>query len=188
MECCYQDRETHRTSVLKELHPAMKAYHSIEDSETCIEGTRQELLEQVKCWASSDSKLFWLHGFAGSGKSAVANSVAGIFHAQKLLLGCFFCQRDDPECCDPLRLIPTLAYQLSLWHGVYRTKVLSALQARDEMGLAKGLKWQFNQLIMDPLMSLGGPTELPPKPLIIVVDALDECGDSVESRAELIQF
>ncbi|KAH8113790.1 hypothetical protein DFH11DRAFT_1469021, partial [Phellopilus nigrolimitatus] len=130
----------------------------------------------------SDSKLFWLHGFAGSGKSAVANSVADMFHSQRLLLGCFFCHRDDPECHSPVSLIPTLAYHLSKWHREYRREVLSILQGGDEMRLAKDLDWQFDLLIRKPLISLGKSAEIPPEPLIIVIDALDECGDSVQSR------
>ncbi|KAH8104178.1 hypothetical protein DFH11DRAFT_1520190, partial [Phellopilus nigrolimitatus] len=166
--------------LLRQLHHARNAYYSAE--EACLKGTRQKLLEQVKHWASSDSKLFWLHGFAGSGKSAVANSVADMFHSQRLLLGCFFCHRDDPECHNPVNLIPTLAYHLSKWHRQYRKEVLSVLQGQDEMLLAKDVDWQFDLLIRKPFISLEKSAEVPPEPLIIVIDALDECGDSVQSR------
>ncbi|KAH8113773.1 hypothetical protein DFH11DRAFT_274412, partial [Phellopilus nigrolimitatus] len=166
--------------ALNRLCYARNAYYSAEG--VCLEGTRKELFEQVKCWASSDSKLFWLHGFAGSGKTAVANTVAHMFDNQRLLLGCFFCQsqKDDPDCCDHLKLIPTLAYQLSKWHGPYRREVLSVLHSQDELRLAKDLNRQYDLLIKKPLITLEKFTEFPPKPLIIVIDALDKCGKSVE--------
>ncbi|THH05200.1 hypothetical protein EW145_g4969 [Phellinidium pouzarii] len=172
---------------LKELFLAKKSFYNIDNK--CLEGTRSFILEQVMQWADSDSKLFWLHGLAGSGKSTIANSVAHIFNQQNRLSGCFFCKRDDPECRTPKNVLPTLAYYLAKWHHVYRRAVLSVLQGDDQPKLTQSLQWQFDLLIKQPLASWPvTPESLPPKPLIIVIDALDECEDADQSWTELSQL
>ncbi|KAI5122822.1 hypothetical protein M0805_003117 [Coniferiporia weirii] len=171
--------------TLQRLRPARQAFYDI--GRMCMEGTRRSVLKQVEEWAVSDSKLFWLHGVAGSGKSAIANSVAYMFEERQLLLsGCFFCKRDDPECHNPMNLLPTLAHQFSKWHPAYRSSMLSVLRGADEPKLSQNLRWQFDLLMKGPLMSLNANVnDLPPRPFVVVIDALDECGDTPDLRLDL---
>ncbi|KAI5120284.1 hypothetical protein M0805_005341 [Coniferiporia weirii] len=182
------ETEKHAEDIqLRQLRPARQAYY--DEEKICLEGTRVSVLEQVNQWADSGSKIFWMHGVAGSGKSSIANSVAHMFRQQQRLPGCFFCKRDDPECRDPKRLVPTLAYHFSKWHKTYRALVLSLIQGEDEPKLTQSVQWQFQLLFKQPLETLSGSSaEIPPTPLIIVIDALDECGDSPESRSQLAGF
>ncbi|KAI5123810.1 hypothetical protein M0805_009105 [Coniferiporia weirii] len=172
---------------LRQLHLARQAYYN--DERRCLVGTRTTVLAQVVDWAESDSDsgVFWLHGVAGSGKSSIANSVAHMLKQQRRLPACFFCKRDDPDCRATKNVVPTLAYHLSKWHQDYRALLLSTIRGEGELELAQGLRRQLKLLIRQPLTSLSlDPTNiLPPKPLVVVIDALDECGDSVESRREL---
>ncbi|KAI5116831.1 hypothetical protein M0805_008567 [Coniferiporia weirii] len=173
---------------LQQLRAAGRAYYDVE--KRCLGGTRTSVLERIREWGTSESGpgLFWLHGMAGSGKSAIANSVAYMFEEQQCLLGCFFCKRDDPECRVPMNVIPTLAMHFSKWHQTYRSMVASVIQGRDGPKLMQNLQWQFELLMKNPLTSLATEhRDLPPKPLIIVVDALDECGDSAELRSGLAE-
>ncbi|KAI5118072.1 hypothetical protein M0805_003661 [Coniferiporia weirii] len=174
---------------LQQLCAAKRAYYDI--GKGCLEGTRVSVLEQIREWGASEAGpgLFWLHGMAGSGKSAIANSVARMFEEQQCLLGCFFCKKDEPECRVPMNVIPTLAMHFSKWHQTYRSMVASVIQGGDGPKLTQSLQWQFGLLMKDPLTSLSVEREdLPPRPLVIVVDALDECGDSVDLRSELAGF
>lgn len=151
-----------------------------------MEGTRTAVLKCVQGWAASESKLFWLHGVAGSGKSCIVNLVSHIFDQEQRLLGCFFCKKDNPDCRVPDNIIPTLAFHFSKWHKSYRSTVASVIQGRDGLKLAQGLQWQFELLMKQPMMSLNAvPNDLPLRPLIVVIDALDECRDSPESRSKL---
>ncbi|KAI5120941.1 hypothetical protein M0805_001646 [Coniferiporia weirii] len=171
---------------LRQLHPAGQAGYNIR--KRCLEGTRSGVLEKVEAWAASESKLFWLHGVAGSGKSAIANSVAHMFREQRQLAGCFFCKRDIPECRDPDNILPTIAYNISKWHVGYRSAVLSVIKGEDELNLKNGLQWQYG-LLFKQLLSILAATamNIPPKSLIVVIDAIDECGDA-DSRAELARM
>ncbi|KAI5118071.1 hypothetical protein M0805_003660 [Coniferiporia weirii] len=174
---------------LQQLCAAKRAYYDI--GKGCLEGTRTTVLEQVREWGASEAGpgLFWLHGMAGSGKSAIANSVAHMFEEQQCLLGCFFCKKDDPECRVPMNVIPTLAMHFSKWHQTYRSMVASVIQGKDGPKLMQSLQWQFELLMRNPLTLLAAQhRDLSPKPLIIVVDALDECGESAESRSSLAKF
>ncbi|KAI5117028.1 hypothetical protein M0805_001544 [Coniferiporia weirii] len=170
---------------LQRLHPAERAFYDLEG--VCLEGTRESVFERVREWVDSDSKLFWLHGVAGSGKSSIANSVAHMF--EKRLFGCFFCKRDDPERRSSKKVLPTLAYHFSKWHRKYRTDILSVIEGKDEPKLSQGLQWQFDLLIKQPLESMSATDAEPPlKPLIVVIDALDECGDEPGSRSQIAEF
>ncbi|KAI5121548.1 hypothetical protein M0805_002606 [Coniferiporia weirii] len=170
-------------AALRTLHPASQAYYDID--KRCLEGTRVAVLKRVEEWARSESEIFWLHGVAGSGKSAIANSVAHMFRQEMRLSGCFFCKRDDTECRDPKRVFPTLAYHLSKWHKGYRSAVLSVVRGENEPKLTQSLQWQFDLLFKEPLTSL---EDMPPGPLVVVLDALDECGDSASFRSALAKF
>ncbi|KAI5121197.1 hypothetical protein M0805_005998 [Coniferiporia weirii] len=169
--------------LLRNLHPAATYYNA---DDVCMRGTRTAILEEISQWASGESSLFWLHGLAGSGKSFIANSVAQMFEEQQRHLGCFFCKRDDPDRRDPMKIIPTLSYQLAKWHGEYRKDIITLLRGEDEPKLSQSLQWQFELLIKRRLPALN--TSKPPKHLIIVIDALDECGDSDSSRSRLAKF
>ncbi|KAI5118311.1 hypothetical protein M0805_006479 [Coniferiporia weirii] len=174
-------------SQLQRLRPALSAFYNAEGA--CLEGTRESVLRRVREWGDSESKLFWLHGVAGSGKSSIANSVAHIFKRQLRLSACFFCKGDDPECRSPNALIPTLAYHFSKWHNAYRSAVLSIIEGANEPELAQGLERQFDLLITQALTTTSSsPESLPPYPLIVVIDALDECGDSRSSRIQVAKL
>ncbi|KAI5118035.1 hypothetical protein M0805_009217 [Coniferiporia weirii] len=170
---------------LQRLHPAERAFYDLEG--ICLEGTRESVFERVRDWVDSDSKLFWLHGVAGSGKSSIANSVAHMF--EQRLFGCFFCKRDDPERRSSKKVFPTLAYHFSKWHRKYRTDILSVVEGKDEPKLSQGLQWQFDLLIKQPLESMSATGAEPPlKPLIVVIDALDECEGEPGSRSQIAEF
>ncbi|KAI5116196.1 hypothetical protein M0805_004482 [Coniferiporia weirii] len=171
--------------TLQRLRPAQGAYYDIERK--CMEGTRESVFEWVREWVDSDSKLFWLHGVAGSGKSSIANSVAHMF--EEHLFGCFFCKRDDPECRSQRKVFPTLAYHFSKWHKKYRSDILSIIEGKDEPKLSQGLQWQFDLLIKQPLESISdAAVDLPQKPLIVVIDALDECDGEPDSELQIAEF
>ncbi|KAI5117942.1 hypothetical protein M0805_002055 [Coniferiporia weirii] len=170
---------------LQRLEPAKGAFYDEEGM--CLEGTRGSVFERVREWVDSDSKLFWLHGVAGSEKSSIANSVAHMF--EQRLFGCFFCKRDDPECRSSKKVFPTLAYHFSRSNEKYRVDVLSVIEGSDEPKLSQGLQWQFDLLIKQPLESMSATGAEPLlKPVIVVIDALDECEGEPGSRFQIAEF
>ncbi|KDQ10762.1 hypothetical protein BOTBODRAFT_75706, partial [Botryobasidium botryosum FD-172 SS1] len=76
----------------------------------CLSDTREALLEEIwqwiKCSDTSDgAKIFCLTGVAGSGKSAIAHTVARRCHEEGLLASSFFFSRDVAERNNPRKLL-----------------------------------------------------------------------------------
>lgn len=172
-------------SLLKEkLRPVLPARSSA-DHRGCLEGTREAPLKQIMSWAEevdTPSRLYHVHGVAGSGKSSIASTVCQRLEGN-LLAGAFFCKRDIPGQRDPNRILPSLSYTLALRHEAYKERVLRSLKDEPDI-TSRSIEQQLKVLFLDPLSELlqNGSTLF--KPFIFVIDALDECGDN-ESRSKL---
>ncbi|KIM28349.1 hypothetical protein M408DRAFT_140228, partial [Serendipita vermifera MAFF 305830] len=99
-------------------------------------------------------------------------------HKDKHLGGSFFCRRDDPVLREPKRVIPTLVSKLAALWTPFRTLVAQAL--RDDPHLNP--ESPSGEILLQPLKSL---QKHPTRPLVLVIDALDECGD-IGTRKKLL--
>jgi NACHT domain len=139
---------------------------------TCQPQTRERVLWNLTDWTERDDNqaMCWLYGPAGSGKSTIAHTIAEQCGAK--LGASFFFSRGKESRSDATGLFPTLAYQLAI-----RVPSLQALMERalrsDPLILSRTLDDQFRELILNPILTIKEP--LPP--MIIVLDALDECSD-----------
>ncbi|EEB94954.1 hypothetical protein MPER_06154 [Moniliophthora perniciosa FA553] len=82
----------------------------------CHSETRQEIIADILQWCrgpSSNANVFWVHGPAGVGKSAIAQTIAELIESKGLLAASFFFSRHDGKRSDPTYLVPTIAYQLA---------------------------------------------------------------------------
>ncbi|KAG0707950.1 hypothetical protein DFH29DRAFT_994575 [Suillus ampliporus] len=158
----------------------------------CLEGTRVVLLNHI--YELSDnrdkgSRLIWLHGTAGVGKSAVAFTVAermrgltatGQATKEKRLAGSFFFSRRHTKRCTTAYFFATLAYQLAKNFPSIREEVIRAI--REDPALLDSdtsLHDQMEALFLPPLRRLRFRLRDCP-PLTFVVDALDECMSETE--------
>ncbi|KIL64088.1 hypothetical protein M378DRAFT_43555, partial [Amanita muscaria Koide BX008] len=61
----------------------------------CLEGTRTEILDEIKGWVTTTDatapQVLWLSGPAGTGKSAIAHSVARWWMEDSGGIGSCFC-------------------------------------------------------------------------------------------------
>lgn len=150
----------------------------------CFEGTRTELRAQIQEWAiSSDgSDIFWLNGMAGTGKSTISRTVANSFKQTQLLGASFFFKRGEWDRGNATKLFTTIVRQLITNIPQLSPAVKKAIQ--NDPGIAtRGLKEQFNRLLLEPLRSLKGSSNRSIK--IIVIDALDECDSDNDIRTIL---
>jgi len=116
--------------------------------------------------------IFWLDGVAGTGKSTIAQTVAGHFDETHELGASFFCSRDDADCSNIGLLFPTIAYQLALFNPSFQTH-LSDVMHEDPHVQSALAPMQLEKLIINPLHAAKETFQ----PCIIVIDALDECKD-----------
>lgn len=114
---------------------------------------------------------------AGTGKSTISRTVAETFSEAKSLGGSFFFKRGEADRGNAKRLFPTIARQLTTSIPQLLPYVKQAVH--DNSGIiGKGLKEQFDKLLLLPLLRLW-QSDLPAHTVVIVIDALDECeGDN----------
>ncbi|KAG9125243.1 hypothetical protein FRC07_008426 [Ceratobasidium sp. 392] len=168
---------------LKDLKPVDLA--SYDHTRQCIPGTREKIIEDIIVWAQADRKprLAWIHGLAGFGKSSIATSVCCRLDEQQMLACSFFCKRDNAELRDPRRALMTISYELALRWETY-AKAIGVAMCEDPGLCSRHLQHLCDALVNKPLQTLV-ETETLARPLVIVVDALDECGDTI-ARKQLL--
>ncbi|EJC98391.1 WD40 repeat-like protein [Fomitiporia mediterranea MF3/22] len=151
----------------------MDAYHRPQ----CLPGTRTKIQKDIVEWASScsDQNVFWLHGIAGSGKSTVSTTIAEHFRTISRLGAHLFFERGKS---DPSLVIRTLAYKLALFDSAVAKHVSMAIDQDKEIAQAMAAT-QFESLLYHPLASVSDAMQ---GPVVIVLDALDECGSEGTRR------
>lgn len=141
----------------------------------CLPGTREAVLERIYFWMSDDSRssrLFWLFGVAGCGKSSIAATISEHTNVCDGLMGSFFCKRDEKDRSNPFRLVWSIAYQLARVNQGFKSALQSAIQNDDPFDNID-LDAQFRLLVENPLAKIDQPVVS--SPLLFVIDALDEC-------------
>ncbi|KIL62294.1 hypothetical protein M378DRAFT_165827, partial [Amanita muscaria Koide BX008] len=157
---------------------AFKDYQNKKKSGSCFKGTRTALLrEMADCvTGSSESRMYVLSGLAGIGKSTVAYTIASRAANLNLLGASFFFSRDEADRNNAKRFFTTIAYQLCVYNETFAKAIGGVLETTSEsVATMKNPQDQLQALILDPLRSI---VRLPLfQPILIVVDALDECDE-----------
>jgi len=151
----------------------------------CLTGTREELITKIVQWMDGDPDrpICWLHGPDGSGKSALSQTVGEYCDSTNKMAASFFFMRGAHNRSTVTHLVPTLAYQLSISVPGMRPLLEQALKT-DQTIPQRSLRHQFEKLIAEPILVVRERAALTP---IIIIDALDECGDE-ESMVEFIEI
>jgi len=136
-------------------------------------------------WVTStmgmDTLILWLHGAAGAGKSAIAQSLADMCAERGLLLASFFFSRTDSGRNTITTVVPTLAYQVTIAIPETRPFIEKAIE-QNPMIFQLALETQIAQLIIQPLLLFEKNTETHDFPRLIIIDGLDECaGQEVQT-------
>ena len=142
----------------------------------CLLGTRVDVLMQIRAWADEPQNariIFWLNGLAGTGKSTIARTVACEYYNQNRLAASFFFSRGSGDTSHAGKFCTSIAVQLAHLSLVLKRHICEAIA--DHRDIAnQSLRQQWNQLVLRPLSKLNDDF---PRPLILVVDALDECDE-----------
>jgi hypothetical protein len=160
---------------------------SREHESPCFADTRVDLLRQLMAWGNNprDKCIFWLNGMAGTGKSTVARTIARTFYDQGRLGASFFFSRGGGDFAKADRFFTILAVQLAKVSPSFRRCICDAVAEYGDIG-QQSLRDQWKQLIFRPFSMLEDGQVLS-TPLILVIDALDECEREDDIRA-ILQF
>ncbi|KAJ7889348.1 hypothetical protein B0H14DRAFT_3711113 [Mycena olivaceomarginata] len=168
----------HRAVALEALHDSAESY----PQPRCHPETRTKMLNNLFSWATGSSSVnpvCWLHGPAGAGKSAVMQSLCRRLAEENRLAGSFFFRRGHPTSGNAKMLFATLAYQLVVRDSQLKDLILRQV-FDDPSVVGRDLEVQLQALIVGPCVSWKGS-----RPLIFLVDGLDECDGEAAQRQTL---
>jgi len=175
-------------------HIAPGAFHNSDeryDPPKCHPHTRKAVLKKITDWVKDANKValfLWLYGPAGAGKSAIAQTIAELLEKLGLLAAAFFFSRNAAGRNDKTRLVPTLVYQLIKSIPEIRAHVLEALE-QDPALFSCSIEAQIQALIVKPLNAAVNEEALAPilfpRPRLIILDGLDECG-TTEAQTQIL--
>ena len=149
-----------------------------------MKGTRESILDRIMDWVANpqgrnDGNTYWFHGSPGIGKTSLAHSICEKLHRRKHLAGTFFCRRDDPHLSELRNILPALINRLAEVFPPFRSLVANRLR-NDPNLTSKSMK---ASLFLEFIRNV---PRHPKRPLVFVIDALDEC-DNTQSRLDVLK-
>ncbi|PAV22987.1 nucleotide-binding-oligomerization-domain like receptor [Pyrrhoderma noxium] len=170
-----------REAVIRELKDRLKpADFDGASRPECLGDTRRQTLNSIYRWVNARGypNVLLLIGAAGTGKSTIATTVAGEYQRRRQL-GChmFFLR----EKSHPGDVLQSIAYSLAAYSQTIAESLVEQMKGRGDLG-PSNLKTKFDVLLHNPLSAVATKVH---HPVLIVLDALDECG-TPEHRQSLL--
>ncbi|RDB18601.1 Vegetative incompatibility protein HET-E-1 [Hypsizygus marmoreus] len=152
----------------------------------CLKGTRAEILQEILAWISSNDetipRVFWLSGAAGTGKSAIAHTIASHFVYTTHPFSCVSFDRTFTADRRHEKLFSTIARDLANRSPQMKRALVDIIQEMTWLKMTQNVVQQWDHLLVRPatqLSTLG--------PVVIVIDALDESGPA-SSRSAILKI
>ena len=147
----------------------------------CLPGTRESLIADI-CNILNDPsedapRVCLLTGVAGSGKSAVAHSIARLYDDQGRLGSSYCFSRSDVASRNPRNLFSTIARDLSDHDPQYKSALWRVVKDNRALRTSQSPTEQAEKLIIGPRKDLDAIG-----PLVVVIDAVDESGARASRR------
>ena len=151
----------------------------------CLPGTRESLLREI-CDILNDPaqdapRVCLLTGVAGSGKSAVAHSIARLYDGQKRLASSYCFTSSDVKKRNPRNLFSTIARDLCDHDPQYKSALWGIVKDDRALRTSASPLEQLEQFIVEP----NGDLDSTGPHLVVIIDALDESGDRANRRVLL---
>ncbi|KAF5332891.1 hypothetical protein D9758_017887 [Tetrapyrgos nigripes] len=181
-----------KAEILKELKQKLNPIAKpARKTDTCLEGTRVKILNDLCNWViDANTTIAWIYGIAGTGKSAIAVSLARkirkIDTKKEVKLALTFHCVKGQETSHICNLVPTLSYHLAQVFPEYGKGLLESLN-RDpsldgtSLSLSEQLELFLDLPVLEKLIIKSSE-----KVVIIIIDGLDEWGTGL-NRRELLR-
>ncbi|TFK17481.1 hypothetical protein FA15DRAFT_710752, partial [Coprinopsis marcescibilis] len=147
---------------------------SWEPSQTCLHGTRVLHLEEISSWIhspSSSAEAFIIASSAGSGKTAIANTVCQEAHKDGHLVASFFFKQTGGQSTSR-SMMAAMIHGLCAINDKVRRCIGEALFKDITLAYAP-IDRQFEEVIL-PACKLLSPDN---RPFVVTIDGLDEARD-----------
>jgi hypothetical protein len=141
-------------------------------------GTRVAFLDFITNWVNNPAseRGLVLFGQAGMGKSSIAHEIARLFDQMHRLASSFIFLRREQSVRQAYHLFTTLARDLADRYPSFKIALGNVVKDNTALRVStRDYETLFESLIMEPLRDLHivGP-------VLVVIDALDECGDTTD--------
>ncbi|KAM6499313.1 hypothetical protein JOM56_004821 [Amanita muscaria] len=180
---------THGLENLKDFVSFAALHDSAEQDpdRRCHPGTRNTVLMRLRDWFANPNptdRIIWLHGPAGAGKSAIAQTIADEYK-KRGMAATFFFYRSDPNRNNGNRLFPTIAWQLAFSIPPTKDFIVHGLDKAPHLP-TKRAETQFEELVAHPFHAMNhiatqSTQTLHPAP-VVIIDGVDECSDELLQR------
>ncbi|OJD11919.1 hypothetical protein ACJ73_09437 [Blastomyces percursus] len=128
----------------------------------CLRDTRVQVLEQIRTWVENQDDeryIFWLSGWAGTGKSTIARTIAREYYDQNCFTASFFFSRGGGDVSHAGEFVGAVASELSSRCADFKSLspsliVLDALNECDERDVG---------LVLQPLRGFQNLGQLRPR-------------------------
>ncbi|KAF5352815.1 hypothetical protein D9756_006143 [Leucocoprinus leucothites] len=155
----------------------------------CHHGTRLRFIEFIQKWFDDpNSKVLWLHGPAGVGKSAISQTIAELLGRKAHLGATIFLSwpvsldvsSSPASSCDVSAMWLTIAYRLSTTQPAYRNYIADCIE-NDPKLVEQAMDFQFETLITEPFGRENLINE-DDRVIPIIIDGLDQCLHSTQQQ------
>ena len=152
----------------------------------CLDGTRTEILREIVSWIQDPDvnapRIFWLHGQAGKGKSAIAHTITLWLKNSGGLGSCFCFVRDRQAERREEKMLTTISRDLADWDPTFGRALAGVFANNRSLMATPDIFQQWEKLIVAPLSQVSSNIA---GNIVIVVDALDESGPAL-SRSHIL--
>ncbi|KAF5328876.1 hypothetical protein D9619_011453 [Psilocybe cf. subviscida] len=160
------------------------------DEVRCYPGTRQEVIRKIENWknrkAQLTSRIMWLSGPAGAGKTAIVQTVVEEWKKRGVAVASFFFFRGDNTRTNSEPVVATLLYQLFDLLPALKKSAADLLSDKPLM-MQDSINNQFFHFIDTPIRTLMRQPSLDIRtPIVLVIDGLDECGSEHAGAQEQV--
>ena len=127
---------------------------------------RKEAFETFENFVHSTKNFFWVKARPGCGKTAFSSML--IWKYSEYVSAAHFCKFNNSDRANPKYILTSIAYQLANALPDYKKKLLE-LRGLDTI-FEKNAMRIFEYLLIEPMVDVR-----PTHPVVIIIDALDEC-------------
>ncbi|TFK22476.1 hypothetical protein FA15DRAFT_671514 [Coprinopsis marcescibilis] len=167
--------------LLKSSIATSALYDSLErfDPPKCDEDTRVNLITELSNWTKDKTtiqRILCITGPAGSGKSALQQTMVEECAESGSLLAAFFFYSQDTRRNNLKAVTPTLSYQVSQYIPTSKEPIIRAVE-EDITIFDRAIDRQVQKLIVEPIREALSQPGVSPEllPRNIFIDGVDEC-------------
>lgn len=176
---------------------APAAHHDLDDDDLCKAGTRVEVIDAIVRWAmgadsptinqgtsvrsgsQAPSRILWLCGPAGAGKSTILRSCARQIDDIKRM-GAYYGFDKNRPVADIASMFSTIARDLADLDNSRKKRLVDLIKDNNALRTTENCKLQFKYFIVEALRD-----EAAIGNTVVFIDAFDESGDAVARRNAL---